>query len=852
MVFNFEIKKTAAHKSLRILSFPLFAHADFLSQLFLYLSIISSLLIGFSFFGFISQIEAIRILIFFIVCFFLFLEIYLFSILKIKYPKITLLPEDALSNMEEYNIAETLDLQAISIAQGALKISRKRKLPQTTSEALLYAALVENKDVQTLMWRLGIDVKKLQNNLNNHLEKLRIGQKEQGQKTIDFSESFQKIIIEALKVAKERGRLVVGDKELLVALSKEDSFFKDVLVEHELKPKDIDNITLWLDSVEERIEKSKKFWLKENLLKSGSLGKDFASGFTITLDQFGIDWREIVSKNVFGEIIGHKKEIEDLETILAKSSLSNALFVGEEGVGKKSIIEALAQRCYLAQSLPGLNHKRVVELDMVALLARIEDQEKLEVTLDQIFQEALSAGNVILVIDNLDRFVENKGNALGIVDISAILSKYLPLPNFQFVGITSFDGLHQKIEQNPSFLEYFRKIEVSEISEIETIRILQNLALSFEQKYRVLVLYPTIREIVNLTARYLPSVPFPKKAIDVLDEVVTYVNATKGKLVEPHHAAKIISDKTQIPVGKMEFKEKSVLMNLEKLIHQRIVNQEEAVSEISIAMRRARAGIGSKKRPMGVFLFLGPTGVGKTETAKALAEIYFGGEGKMIRIDMSEFQTTKDIPRLIGGENQQGLLTVPVRENPFSLVLLDEIEKAHPNLLNLFLQVFDEGYVTDGRGRKIVFTNTIIICTSNAGANLIFKEVAEGRKVNKETLLELLFKKNIFRPEFINRFDATVTFHPLTKANLMDIAQLMLENLAKNLKEKDITFTITEPLKEKVVELSYKPQFGAREMRRVVQDKAENEIAKALLSDKITKGDSIELNPENFEIIKIL
>jgi ATP-dependent Clp protease ATP-binding subunit ClpA len=270
-------------------------------------------------------------------------------------------------------------------------------------------------------------------------------------------------------------------------------------------------------------------------------------------------------------------------------------------------------------------------------------------------------------------------------------------------------------------------------------------------------------------------------------------------------------------------------------------------------------GIASKTRPMGTFLFLGPTGVGKTETAKALAQIYFGSEAKMIRIDMSEFQAISDIPRLVGGPEMQGLLTTPVRETPFSLVLLDEIEKAHPNILNLFLQILDEGHVTDGQGRKVIFTNTIIICTSNAVADMIFKQVSAqdgpasggeaGNILNKDKLLSSIFEKNIFRPEFVNRFDATVIFHPLTKDNLMKIAHLSLLALQKNLKEKDIDFKITDALKERIAELSYKPEFGAREMRRVVQDKVENVVAEALLSEKIKKGDKFEINPESFELV---
>ncbi|MCX6721528.1 MAG: ATP-dependent Clp protease ATP-binding subunit, partial [Candidatus Staskawiczbacteria bacterium] len=565
-----------------------------------------------------------------------------------------------------------------------------------------------------------------------------------------------------------------------------------------------------------------------------------------------IDWRKIVSGWRYREIVGHKKEIEQTEMVLAKSSLANALIIGEPGTGRKSIIEAIAQRCYLGTGLQELNNKRVVELDLITLVAQIQDAEKLEATLDQIFNEVIASGNVILAIDELQNFVGQKENKPGQVDISGILSKYLAMPNFQFVAITDYTGLHKNIEASPSFANFFRQIEVSEVTEAETLQILQSAALEFEYRSKVLITYPAIREVVNLTARYMPSLPFPKKALDVLDEVVVYVHTLKEKVVLPHHVAKIISEKTDIPVGKMETKEKETLLNLENLIHGRIINQAEAVTEISIAMRRARAGIGSKKRPMGSFLFLGPTGVGKTETSKALAQIYFGSEEKMIRLDMSEFQAVADIPRLIGQVSpveMQGLLTTPVREKPFSLVLLDEVEKANPNILNLLLQVLDEGHITDGQGRKVVFANTIIICTSNAGASMIFQEVESGKTLDKQKLVDSLIEEDIFKPEFINRFDATVIFHPLTKENLLQIAQLTLQALQKNLKEKEIDFEITEPLKEEIVSLSYKPEFGAREMRRVVQDKVENVIAQALLSDRIKKGDKIEINPETFEII---
>jgi len=850
-IMNFDLKNTAVLKAFKRERFPLFRFSGFLSQAFLFLFILSLIFVFFSFFGFVSATSSIKSGIMFLSLCLILWNLSLFTDLKIKKPENPSDISKAVLNPDNYNIAEFLSLDSAKIVREAVSFCQKRKI-LVNSTALFYFAVKASKEIAIISFRLGLDIKKLQDGLKNYLEKMsKSDQAGRPSQTDNFSEDFQDTIKEALLISKERGHDKIGEKEILVALAKQNDFFKKVLIDSDLKEEDVKNITLWLDSAENSIAKNKKFWSSENLARMGSLGKNWTSGYTVTLDQFSIDWRRVVSKWVFKEIIGHKKEIEETEMILARSNLSNALIVGEPGTGKKSIIEALAQKCYLGTSLPELNNKKVIELDVVSLVARIQDFEKLESILDQIFQEALTAGNVILVIDNLENFVGQKMQKAGVVDISGILSKYLSAPSFQFVAITTYKGLHNNIQQNPSFAEFFRKVEVSEISEQETIRILQNTALGLEHKDKIFILYPAIREIINLTARYMPSLPFPKKALDILDESAVYAQALKEKVVLPHHIAEIISKKTEIPVGKMDVKEKETLLNLENLIHKKIVNQQEAVKEISIAMRRARAGIGPKLRPMGTFLFLGPTGVGKTETSKALAEIYFGAKEKMIRIDMSEFQAILDIPRLIGASSpveMQGLLTTPVRETPFSLILLDEIEKAHPDILNLFLQVLDEGHITDGQGRKVVFTNTIIICTSNAGAGMIFKEVGAGRQLEKDKIFGILFEKNIFKPEFVNRFDSTVLFYPLTKENLLQISDLMLGSLQKNLKEKEIDFEITEPLKEKIVKLSYKPEFGAREMRRVIQDNVENVVAQALISDKIKKGDKIEIEPENFEV----
>jgi len=851
MQFNFDLKNTTIIKAIKISKIPFFLFANFFSNIFLFLFILSLFFVALSFINIGSTYLSIKFSFLMFAVFLFFWNINLFTELKIKKPTIYENFSDVVDFPEKYNLAEFLDFQTAKIVSNSINFCRKRKIT-INSTSLFYSAIKDSKEIAIISFRLGLSIEKLRDDLKNYLEKINRKSLDSSDESIFFEEDFQKTIIEALKFAKELNHKVIGEKEIFVGLARSDKLFKKIMIDYDLKIKDVENLVKWLNSAELLAEKSKQFWSKENLARYGSVGKDWASGYTINLDKYSIDWSRVVGNWNCREIIGHKKEIEEIEMILARSSQSNALIVGEPGTGRKSIVQALAQKCYLGTSLMELNNKRVVELDLVSLIAQIQNPEKLESMLDQIFSEVLAAGNVILVIDELQNFVGQKENRPGQVDISGILSKYLAIPSFQFIAITDFAGLHRNIEAMPSFADFFRRVEVIEITENETIQILQSAALDFEYKNKILILYPSIREIINLTARYLPSLPFPKKALDVLDEVVIYVQTLREKVVFPHHVAKIISQKTDIPVGKIETKEKETLLNLENLIHSRIVNQSEAVAEISTAMRRARAGISSKKRPMGSFLFLGPTGVGKTETAKALAEIYFGSEEKMIRIDMSEFQTVADIQRLIGSVSpveMQGILTTPVRERPFSLILLDEIEKAHPNILNLFLQVLDEGHITDGQGRKVVFTNTIIIFTSNAGADIIFKELTTGKPTDKEKFLNELIERGTFKPELINRFDATVIFHPLTKDNLLQIAQLILTGLQKNLKDKEINFEITEALKEKIVELSYKPEFGAREMRRVVQSNVENSIAQALLADKIKKGDNIQIDPNNFSVI---
>jgi ATP-dependent Clp protease ATP-binding subunit ClpC len=837
--FYLDLKKSAISQAIKWSEF--FSVFNFLKKIFLILFFVSILFSIFEIlnFGFPILFLTLALISWYFQSFFN---------LKIKNPQIPAKLEEVIKKPFIFNLADFLDLRAAKVIQEAIDFSRKKRLSEIPSEALFYFSLKEEKELDFIFSRALLDLKRIKRKLKENLDNLR------GEKFEEiFSETSKKAILEAFEIAKRKNKERVELEDILVGLAKFDPIFKKELIDANLKPEDIENIVWWKEILKEKIERKKKFWEYENLIKMGSLAKDWAAGYTITLDKFSTDWTEVIKKRGFEEIIGHKEGLEHLERILASPEINNALLVGEPGSGRKSVVHALTQKVLLGQSLPEINYKRIVELDIVSILASCQSAEEVASTLEKIFSEVILAGNVILVIDEFYNFVTQPKGALGMVDISGILSRYLPLPSFRLIGITSYYGLHLFIEKNPAILSLMEKVELKGISERETILILENRIPYLEAKYKRFIPYQTIRDVVKYSSRYIEEFPFPKKAIDLLDGVLVYASRyTKHPIVLPEYVTKIISEITDIPIGQIEIREREVLLNLENLFHQRVIGQEEAVNEISAALRRARAEVTIRRGPMGCFLFLGPTGVGKTETARTLAQVYFGSEKRMIRLDMSEFQNIADIPRLIGSAEIEGLLTTPVRENPFSLILLDEFEKAHPNILNLFLQVFDEGFITDGLGRKINFKNTIIIATSNAGYQIILKalkEKMEWLKV-KEKLLDFIYEKGIFRPELINRFDAVVLFKPLTKENLLEIAELQLRALQKMLAEKEIKFEITQELKEKIVELSYTPEFGAREMQRVIQDKIGNPLAFAILSGKIKKGEIIKVDPKNFEVIK--
>ena len=653
-----------------------------------------------------------------------------------------------------------------------------------------------------------------------------------------------------------------------------------------------------------------------------------ATSKTPTLDQLGIDLTVAAKSDKLDPVVGREKEIERMVQILSRRTKNNPVLVGEPGVGKTAIVEALAQLISGGDVPDTLQGKRLVTLDMGALVAGTKYRGEFEERLKKVIEEIKSAGNCVLFIDEIHTIV-GAGAAEGAVDASNILKPSLARGEIQCIGATTLDDYRKYVERDPALERRLQPVRVEEPGNDDTVAILMGIRSKYEDHHKVDITDEAVRTAALLAQRYIPDRFLPDKAIDLIDEagsrvrlrgsvtpasvkdamqVLEQVRKEKDeaiasqqyeaaaelrdrelrqnedldtlekewqegenaerRVVTEDDIAEVVSMWTGIPVTRLAEEETERLLQMEGELHKRIIGQDEAIVSVSKSVRRARAGLKDSRRPIGVFMFLGPTGVGKTELVRALAEFMFGDEDNMIRLDMSEFQERHTVARLIGappgyvGYDEGGQLTEGVRRKNYCAVLLDEIEKAHPEVFNILLQIFDAGHLTDARGRKVDFRNSIIIMTSNLGSDLIKRETSLGftAKTNEAQTDDSAYErmkdkvmdevKRFFRPEFLNRIDSTVVFHQLTRDEILEIVDLMMNQVRTELSEKEIALEITEAAKAHLGENGFDPVLGARPLRRLIQDEIEDSLSDEVLNRRLVAGDVAMIDFED-EAIKI-
>lgn len=590
-----------------------------------------------------------------------------------------------------------------------------------------------------------------------------------------------------------------------------------------------------------------RWWSKDNLSQTTGIGREWSYGTAYLLEKFS---RDIRTSAIFSTLSTNtpfaEEKVHDIESALARNKASNILIVGEAGVGKVDLIMAVNRRMQLGQSLDAITNKQIIVLDTSRLFAVVHTKQELEQALLQMFDEALEAGNIIIVIENISAFIR-EAEEMGVL-VPELIDPYLALPQLQIIATETPSAYHTHLEPLGAFTRRFEEILIDTPDLSATTRILERIALQNETRYQTLFTYAGLRAITTAADRYITEGVMPDKAVELLISIATEAEQTKTTLITEDFVYETVSKKTGIPTGPIQDSEREKLLHLEDQLHQQVIGQNQAVTAIARTMRRARSGIQAADKPIGSFLFLGPTGVGKTETAKALAKIFFGTEDKMQRLDMSEYSGGEALERLIGGEEQTGTLPTILREHPYCVLLLDEFEKAAQPIHDVFLQILDEGIFTDARGIKINARNAIIIATSNAGSQLILRTVAQRKELSTLTqeIINHIVQEGTYRPELINRFDSTIIFEPLNIEEQTEVASLMLGELYTRIKERGYELKVGDDLLAILVKKGYHPEYGARPMQRVLQDVIEEKIAQKIIAGEVQKGDTISLLKEDF------
>ncbi len=646
----------------------------------------------------------------------------------------------------------------------------------------------------------------------------------------------------AVEIQQKVGGEVVTSASMAAALVLDSPYANDFLAQQSLGPDDILAGADWYQHVQDVIDEFSK------PKKNGGFARDWAFGYTPLLERFGVNISNTITRNRLPntKLESHMASVDQMVQFLSNSSRPNVALIGPLGVGKMAIVEAFAEKILVDPAIAkSLRYNQIISLDASSLISAAPGRGQLEQLVNNVLVEAHKAKNIIICLDNAQLFFED---GTGSVNLSNVLLPVLEGGALRMILTMDNQRWLQISQHMPALATALNRITVDPPTRHETMRVLQLQLIALEYHRKVSVMYKALQVAYDLAERYIQEQAMPGKAIRLLESSLT--NAENGRLT-PVGVQRTVEQMVGVKVGSVNaVEERQTLLNMEQLIHERMIDQERAVKVVSDALRRARSGVRNQNRPIGTFLFLGPTGVGKTELSKALAAVYFGGEDHLVRIDMNEYLRAADLPRLIAdAASNEHSLAAQVSRQPFSVVLLDEIEKAHPDILLTLLQVLDEGVLRDIKGRSVSFKDAIIIATSNAGAARIYEYVQAGKPLAglQQQLLDELISAGTFKPEFINRFDETVLFTPLGKAELGQIADLILVEVNRTLDTQKVAVQLQPEAREMLIEAGYDPQFGARPMRRAVQRTVENVVARRMLEGTATPGQTIDITAEDIK-----
>lgn len=747
--------------------------------------------------------------------------------------------------LPKLDISGSLDDEVLNILENSYLVARKLKQKELSTVHLFWS-LLRSPRIAALLSRLNVNINDLATLLKKYLlDESRL--RGRGDRTVP-SVHVQEILLSAFSDAYLNKQDSVSVLNIVLFCYQKNSILQEILYEFEISQNKIENAIKWF-LVNEKIVRDYRIFKKMARLKpGGNMNRAYTAIATPTVDYFSRDMTAMAKYGYFEICVARDKELRQIFEFF-EGGQNGVLLVGNPGVGKKTIIEGLAQLMVKEEVAKFLKDKRLVELDVSRLISGASPVQAQERLLN-IIHEAQRSKNIIFFIENVENIMGIASGSEESLELSEVLAETLSRRGIYCLASVSSENYSRYVEGR-ALDSAMATLRVAEPSKDDAIFMVESKIGWIENKYGIYFDYSAIEAAVEMSAKYINDKFLPEKAVEVIKAAaVKFAKLAQKdpskKVCSKNDVAEVISDMTGILLSKVTESESEKLMNLEEKIHNRMIGQEEAVKAVAGALRRARAELREESRPIASFLFLGPTGVGKTELAKTVSDIYFGDERYMIRLDMSEYQLADSVKKMIGDvDGTLGYLTEAVRKRPFSLILFDEIEKSHPDILNLFLQILDDGRLTDGQGRTINFTNSIIISTSNAGALYIQDAVKKGvgTEIIKQELIDFHLNK-VMRPELINRFDGIIVFKPLTLDNILSIAKIMVKKIAKNLSSKGISLSFADEGLLKLAESAYDPKFGARPLRRLLQDKIENEVANLILAKQIKRRDTVIINKE--------